>query len=87
MKPKRIQKAEVTKKDLRMLEYFFKVCELEGRLVQRKSKHLFELEKKGLIEKAEFVIYGTPPGRFPVTVSGWKLTLKGHMTYCMNLTQ
>lgn len=49
-------------------------------LVQRKNKTTESLEAQGLIAMAETVL----PGRFPVTIRGWRLTEAGRITYCQN---
>ena len=69
---------KLSKNDIKILGRFFQVCELEGRLIQGDSKGLRSLEERKLVERTEFTL----SGRFPVTVKGWRFTLKGHMAYC-----
>lgn len=68
----------MTKQDAKILERMFD-AEFQIRLpCQLKSKHLERLASEGLIERMEVTL----PGRFPVRISGWKLTLKGNYAYC-----
>jgi len=69
---------KLSKNDIKILGRFFQVCELEGRLIQGDSRALRSLEERKLVERTEFTL----SGRFPVTVKGWRFTLKGHMAYC-----
>jgi hypothetical protein len=76
----------MTKPCLRILERIFEY-EVLGRLPfqfarqDRPPKAAFELERTGMIEKAERVI----PGPFSVTVRGYVLTHKGRLAYCESL--
>lgn len=45
----------------------------------KKAKVYKELEAAGLVEFVDEIL----PGRFRVTVSGWRLTGRGHYLYCM----
>jgi hypothetical protein len=47
-------------------------------VVKLGTKLAAELEELGFVEAVE-VTFG---GRFPVTISGYVLTWRGHMTYC-----
>ncbi|MCR4304950.1 MAG: hypothetical protein NUV63_12140 [Gallionella sp.] len=49
-------------------------------IFQTKSKLAGELEKSGYLKK-ETIVLG---GRFPITVTGYSLTLLGNFTYCMS---
>jgi len=73
-------KEKISKADMELLERFFETCEIKNQLIQSNSKRIKAMEKRGMAEHVEFTL----PGRFPVTISGWRLTLKGHMTFCMN---
>lgn len=65
--------------DYKILERIF-AAEIENRLpAQVKSKHLARLEAEGLIRTSTKELYG----RFPVTITGWELTLLGNLTFCM----
>lgn len=49
-------------------------------IFQTKSKLAQELENGGYLKK-ETIVLG---GRFPVTVSGYRLTLLGNFAYCIS---
>lgn len=67
-------------RELRTLEAMF-AAEVEGRLpYQTKSKLVRKLADEGYCEPMEITL----PGRFPVVLTGWRLTLRGHTTYCYN---
>lgn len=72
----------MNKRDLRLLEKVFASDIDTERVVpyQSKSKGYERLEKEGYVCKVEMVF----PGRFPVVVKGWTLTLLGNFTYCMS---
>ena len=75
----------MTKKKLAILEKCF-AAEVESavsnrvsRLCQlRDSKAVRELVAEGMIQPGEQTI----GGRFPMTITGYTLTLLGNMTYC-----
>lgn len=81
MKPK---SEAVTARELNLLERCFTAevtAALNGSsldLCQLKSKLADKLCADGFITKAQVVL----PGRFPVTVEGYRLTPLGHFTYC-----
>lgn len=53
---------------------------MEGKypIVQSKAKVYRELAEEGLAEEMKITL----PGRFPVVITGWTLTLAGHYAYC-----
>ena len=68
----------MNKADTKLLGRLF-AAEIEDRLpAQIKSKRLIGLEKEGLVKRMEVTL----PGRFPVRLEGWQLTLIGHLIYC-----
>lgn len=73
------------KSDLKLLERIF-AHDVESAIggssfpYQSRSKQYERLEKEGYIKKSMVIL----PGRFPVTITGWDLTLLGHATYCMS---
>lgn len=71
------------KKSLMMLEVAFG-AEIDGAryhgsgLMRSKSKLAKQLAKDGYLELCQVTL----PGRFPVVIEGYKLTMLGHFTYC-----
>ncbi len=66
----------LTKPEAAFLERLF-VADIEGGMpVQSKAKKLLA-KLDGLIEHREVIL----PGRFPVKVSGYVLTMAGHIAY------
>lgn len=70
----------VTRAQLKVLERLFADEINEKFPSQFKSKHLAVLESEGYVRQVETTL----PGRFPVKVKGWALTVKGHFTYCQS---
>lgn len=72
-------------KSLALLEKVFS-AEIDGAinggsgLYQTKSLLARRLEDEGYLRAEEIKL----PGRFPVTIRGYRLTLLGNFTYCMN---
>jgi hypothetical protein len=74
----------MTKRDFTLLEKIFAV-EIEGHLpYHSRSKEYLRLEKEGMVERETITFRG---GRFPVTVSGWALTHRGRMDYCLECSK
>ena len=71
----------MTKAELNMLERLF-AAEIEGRLLQSKSKLLSKLESEGYVQRAKREFQADRFGR--IVVEGWCLTLLGNMTYCFS---
>jgi hypothetical protein len=71
----------MTKAELKMLERAF-ACEIEGRLLQTKSKLAQQLVCDGYLVSVEERIPFPPLGT--MTVAGFRLTLLGNLTYCMS---
>jgi hypothetical protein len=74
--------AEVTKKDMRLLGAVF-AREIEGGLLQSKSKEYTRLEAEGMVFKSSKTLH-FKDNLGPMTVEGWNLTPRGHMLYCTN---
>ena len=71
----------MNKAELKLLELAFAAQLPPGkiRLIQpRPSKTLRSLVDRDYLTPATVTL----PGRFPVTVTGYELTLLGHMAYC-----
>ena len=51
---------------------------------QSKSKHYKRLEEEGYVRNTTTIIPRDKGCPFPITVSGWELTLLGNFTYCMS---
>lgn len=66
------------KKDMLLLEKVFAHEMFHEVPFPSKSKQYERLEENLLVWKDSV----TFPGRFPVTVEGWRLTPLGHMAYC-----
>lgn len=70
-------------RDLKLLERVF-TGEIEAAMkghalpVQIKSKRMLVLESEGYVEEVTVTL----PGRFPVRVTGWVLTVRGNYAYC-----
>lgn len=73
-----------TKAEFKLLERVFAAdiaAAMGGAPVfQTRSKLIHKLEKDGFVKPFE----ATLPGKFPVTLKGWTLTMDGHFSYCMN---
>ena len=77
----------MNKRDLALLEKCFS-AEIDAAvsksrlpaLFQTTSKRMEALEEMGYVKR----VTHTLNGRFPVTISGWQLTLLGNFTYCMS---
>lgn len=70
------------KKQFKALEKIF-ASELPPQIpFQSKAKIYKELEEDGFCE--EVITKINPFGQFPVTVTHWSLTLRGHYAYCSN---
>jgi hypothetical protein len=77
----------MTKAELDMLAKLYS-AEVEAALshdplrsvVQTKSKVMRKLVEEGFAKEVE----RTTPGRFPVRVKGYELTLQGNFAYCMS---
>ena len=70
----------MTKKDFELLGRIF-ASEVEGFPVfQGKSIQYNRLSDEVLCERSKVIL----PGTFPVTITGWTLTPKGHYEYCMD---
>lgn len=80
----------MTKQELKMLERLY-AAEIDSALshnpligiVQSKSKVMLKLERDGLVRKREMTIPADRSCPFPVTISGWELTLAGNAAYCL----
>ena len=69
--------SHLTKKDFALLEKVF-AREIDGLILQSKSKEYDRLETKGYVEHVtEFL-----GGRFPMEIKGWCLTHLGRWAYC-----
>ena len=73
----------MNKRELKVLEAAFSQeieAALDGgiRLYQTKSKLAEKLADEGYLNRTEIVF----PGRFPVTLKGYMLTLLGNAAYC-----
>jgi hypothetical protein len=70
------------KAELKALEKIFE-REISNTLpLQSKAKIYLDLEKVGMVEK---MTRHFPADRFgPIEISGWGLTLHGHMAYCQS---
>ena len=55
-------------------------AEIDGRLLQTKSKLAEKLERDGYIVKIERTI---GDGRFAATVTGYRTTILGNAAYCL----
>ena len=53
-------------------------AQMKGELLQSKAKIFTELEELDYCAKEEITLSGV----FPVIVSGYAITMFGHMTYC-----
>lgn len=80
-------KAELNKAELKVLERLFDneiKCSLAEKPLflpaQLKSKELPQLQARGYVEQ----IVVRVPGHPPCSVTGWVLTLRGNMAYCMS---
>jgi hypothetical protein len=73
-------KIKLNRTELRLLEKLFTADVFNQSPMQLRSKHLAGLEARGLVEQVQ----RTLPGRLPVVVKGWALTLRGHYAYCSN---
>ncbi len=71
---------KLTKKDFKLLEKLFTADMFDRLPFQSPNKHLFNLEERGLVQQMQITL----PGRFPVVVKGWALTIRGHYAYCSN---
>lgn len=73
----------LNKRDFELLGRVFEAEILNYPVAQiGKSKTVASLSARGYIEPMTVTL----PGRFPVTVSGWRLTEAGRFTYCLNCT-
>lgn len=76
----------MNKRDIQLLERIFEddiasaLGERANVPTQIKGKRIEELERQGYVVRVE----ATLPGRFPVTVKGWGLTMRGHAAYCFS---
>lgn len=70
----------MNKKDLKLLEKVF-ISDIEtGLPFQSKSKEYKRLEEEGYVQQCSVTL----PGRFPVTITGYTLTILGNFTYCQS---
>lgn len=68
---------KLTRRQLAFVEQLF-AAEIDGRLpVQSKARKLIES-----LGDLVLFIERTLPGRFPVVVSGYMLSQRGHIAYC-----
>ena len=68
----------MTSADFKLLGRIFDAESRDLLPAQIRSKRLTELAREGLVARMRKEI----PGRFPVIVEGWSLTMKGHIFYC-----
>jgi hypothetical protein len=81
----------VTRAELKILEKIYEgeiVAALEQnslrRIFQSKSKALLKLEAEGYVKRVEETIRPDKSCPFPITISGWELTIAGNLAYCMS---
>jgi hypothetical protein len=73
---------KLKKKELEYLGKVFESSELDGFPFQSKNKIMKTLEEKGMIEFCEKILPPDKQCRFPMSIKGWMLTLRGHITFC-----
>ena len=86
--PESIYKIEEVGMDNKSLKLLGKVfaAEIEGalshgiKLFQTKSRLAQKLENDGYLVKEKMIL----GGRLPVIIEGYRLTIRGNMTYCMS---